>query len=731
MTTPLNKWLIQWNSPFQTHEYAPVYLANSVFGGMLDLSGATMDLWSSEIGAVPTVGKLPGGALCPVTALRTQVFYRNDYFRGKNFWVGASGIHCSDARYTADPSMPHLAQVYDCEQKLDLAAGYVDTSGTLALSSSAVVGTATRTEREIKFSTRVIFLKDDPVLGIQVKADAEILFLPEVILREVFSLKGRAKGVLKLGNEIDCDLEVSQEILVHEAKEGSIHYTIKPAGQPPYRVKVRAPGCPVEYVAGHPGLVAHREAFFFIEILPSGYHEGPFLDATEIRNEQSRRWKSFWEQSAVSLPESEVLWQQRYHTSLFYVAQSMGRGAIQPVGLSKPMLPYWFGCFHDTDTYFCRPLLETGHFDLAHRHLAYRQRGLEVAFQYAQEKDRNGALFPWEADSRGIGPSGEVPMNSAIIACEAWHQFLFSGQPEALAAATKIVAAVFANLCDLLDFSGDQVVVRPTEMMTFSETMAAEDATESRIAFRATAAAFLAASQHISQSEERVVWARRILDELELPLEADGSYSFCPAGKPEYQRCPSVTLGSFPLQLLPPEGALAKSFEDELARTIFLFAWLPHQASIVASQLGRRDGPSSAFNILKAANAFYKPWHAYDEWENRRAVRAENFVTAAGGFATAIHHLLAAETKPGIWGVFAAIPPEWTNVSFSLLRLRCGWTLSAEMKDGYTISFRAVPTHSHPNRSCRFLIRNPSESLRQYLLTSGGEVQDDAILLKP
>jgi hypothetical protein len=49
------------------------------------------------------------------------------------------------------------------------------------------------------------------------------------------------------------------------------------------------------------------------------------------------------------------------------------------------MLPYWYGPFHDTDTYFCRPLLEAGHFEQAACNLSFRHRTLARALEIAAE----------------------------------------------------------------------------------------------------------------------------------------------------------------------------------------------------------------------------------------------------------------------------------------------------------------------------------------------------------
>lgn len=95
--------------------------------------------------------------------------------------------------------------------------------------------------------------------------------------------------------------------------------------------------------------------------------------------------------------------------------------------------------------------------------------------------------------------------------------------------------------------------------------------------------------------------------------------------------------------------------------------------------------------LLRAADPFYKPWHAYDEWENRRSVRAATFVTAAGGFCLALHVQLLAETAPGEWSFYPGAPADWTDLSFDHLHPRVGWAVSARRKGGRTVSVSAFP----------------------------------------
>ena len=698
---------LTWSSACPTHEYEPLYLANGTFGGLLDLSGTTMDLWSSSIAARPPSSLPPQPQpLYPVTALRIQAFYRNPLWRKAGFWVGSTGLHGKDPRYLQDPRMPPRPQIYRCRQSLDTSTGLAETHGVLFPGTEAALVADPAGGRAIPFRTRVAFLKDSTLMGIQIEGgeDTDICFLPEPVLLEQFVLRGSAKGIHSVGTDIDCHIELTQKIQECRVVEGRIEYLIEPSGQPPYRVRVTAGSSTAMEFLGRPALTGRGSLFCTVEIVPYAGIPAPEEDGLRSSDDffraQARRWQGFWARSDVRLPEKESLWRQRYRTAMFYVAQSLGDGPTHPVGLSRPMLPYWYGCFHDTDTYFCRPLLETGHFETAARHLAFRHRTLATAGRAARSAERSGALFPWQADPEGQGEAADIPLASAIIACEAWHQYLFSGSAAARQQATEVVTGVFRYLCDLVDWDISPLECLPGSHLTFSETIQTEDASEVRLALRAVAAAVLSLCP---AGEPLRPMARRILRELDLPLTPEGGYRFGKGAEPDFLRCPSMTLGSFPLHALPADERLRKTFLGELQRVLFQFAWLPHQASVVASQLRQREGTASAAALLRSADVFYKPWHAFDEWENRRAVRAANFVTAAGGFCLAIHAMLLAETEPGVWELFPGIPADWEEAGFDHLHTRAGWKVSASLRGGKVESVSAEPAHAQA--SDQFVLR--------------------------
>ena len=704
-----------WSSPQEVHHYDPLYLANGTFGGLLDLSGTDMNLWSSRIVGAPANPAGHHGVHFPVTALRTQVYYRNRYFKERGFHVSRAAIFSESPIYTSNPSMPHKANVYDCEQSLDLGAGLATTSGIVFPGSRAAQRAGDAPERATQFRSEVVFLKDSAVMAVAIEAgetDTEITFDPVPVLEDRLVLDNTGDSIYSLGNEMKTDLRVSQQILHQSAGPDWICYVIQPAADEAYTVRIRSENGCVQTLHGRPVLVADGRLQVQVEILPQttapGEWQATFGSHAEVIEEQRRRWHAFWATSRIELPSHEATWQERYQASLFYTAQSVGDAPTHPVGLSQPMLPYWFGSFHDTDTYFCRPLLEAGHHRLAGLNLNFRHRTLLAAYAKAKEAEMPGALYPWQADPHGAGDAHFVPMNQAIIACEAWHQFLHRGDEISRAQATAIVAGIFENLLACIDSTRTPWDLKDTVLPTFSETIDARFPAEAILAVRATAEAYLAL-----QSDEAPLSkaAAQVLQDLPLELDRDGAYRLVREADPEYLRCPSMTLGAWPLRHLPADEAMRKSLRKELERIVSVFAWMPHQLSALASRLGETEGPGSAYQLLKDADIYYKTWHAFDEWENRRTARAKIFVTAAGGFCTAIHHLLLAEGEPGVLRIFPGIPDDWQDCAFERLTTSLGWTVSARLKGGKLVTLDATPSHANA-RPIQLELRHAQGDLR-------------------
>ncbi|GEM_PF-2864230 len=665
-------------APFIRHHDDPLYLANGTFGGFQDLSATQMDLWSSLVGSRNHADP-ESNVLLPVTLLRTAVWYQNDHYRRGTFWVGRDGLITDDSRYTADPAMPHLPQVYHGEQTLDLASGLATCSGTLYPGSQAGLDAGLTPERAIRYHTRTVFLKDQPLMAMEITSadDTDILFCPEWLESERLRLDVSGKGVCSIGSEITCALELSQTLLEEKQEASTLTVRVRPNGGKIHRLRIDCPDAETQELLGRKGFKSKGRLVVLIQLSVEDEDPGPPPSFERILHMQKAAWADFWSRSQVRLPEEESVWQERYQASLYYVAQSMGEGPTHPGGLSKPNFPHWFGCFHDTDTYFCRPLLESGRPELAAQHLAFRFRTLDTAKEIAQAHGVQGAQYAWQSDLNGYGSDHHSVMNASIVAVEAFWQVQM-GNSHLRKEAEEIVAESFRYLLSFTHEEDGIWNMKPERLLTFSETMEVVAPTEAIIGIRSVAAALL----HLAPTHSLASNAEIILRDFVVTPGEDGTYPIGPGEDPEYMRCPSVTLGSFPLHDLKQDPVMNATFDKELARIMFVFAWLPQQLSAVASQMGRREGPTSATGLLRQADEFYRDWHAYDEWENRRTGRADHFITSAGGFATAIHHLLLSETEDGIWSLFPGIPEEWTSLKFEGLITRNGWKVSAELNDG-------------------------------------------------
>ncbi|HKJ90975.1 MAG TPA: hypothetical protein VJ960_07575 [Oceanipulchritudo sp.] len=693
--------ILNWQGEEETFHYEPLYLANTHFGGLFNLTGTDANLWSAKIVGLPDGKGRANGVRYPVTAIRTQVYYQSPYFRERGFHVSNAAILSSMPGYKTNPSMPHKASLYHCQQHLNLNTGRMTASGTIYPGSRAALDQGMGGERAIRYRSEVVLLKGSPLMAMRISAEpggTDIVFDPVPVLEDALVVRNSGNSIYSLGNALKTDLVVRQQILGQTASAHGVFYILQADGGGIYSVRVCSDDGNVDVLNGRPVLRGRDQLALRLEILNEVdlRSESPVEEVstvTEAFQEQEKRWRAFWSRSCVTLPDEEATWQERYRASLFYVSQSLGDGPTHPVGLSQPMLPYWYGSFHDTDTYFCRPLLEAGHFEQAACNLSFRHRTLSRAVEIAVANGQPGALYPWQADPEGNGDPHFVPMNQAIIASEAWLQACHSGDLTSRAKALDVVEGVFENLLQLVDLENRPVMLLGEPVATFSETIEAVRPGEACLALRATAEVLLAAGEGRG-SPVLLSAARRILAELPLPLDADGkAYAIVPDGDPEYLRCPSLTLGAFPLRHVAVDKHLEKTFSRELEKIVSLFAWMPHQLSCVASQLGRRDGPTGGASLLRQADRFFKCWHAYDEWENRRTARARIFVTAAGGFCTAIHHMLLSVREPRALLLFPGIPRSWQSCAFEGLTTPLGWTVSARLEAGKVSFVKAWRTY--------------------------------------
>jgi trehalose/maltose hydrolase-like predicted phosphorylase len=130
------------------------------------------------------------------------------------------------------------------------------------------------------------------------------------------------------------------------------------------------------------------------------------LDAARSRGverlaaDNAQAWARRWETDIEIEGNPEL--QRVARSMLFYLlcsADSGTRLGIPPMGLSSS--GYYGHIFWDSDTWMFPTLLLT-HPDIAHSLVAFRGQTLPAARENAKQNGFRGAMYPWEADERGV-----------------------------------------------------------------------------------------------------------------------------------------------------------------------------------------------------------------------------------------------------------------------------------------------------------------------------------------
>ena len=150
-------------------------------------------------------------------------------------------------------------------------------------------------------------------------------------------------------------------------------------------------------------------------------------------------WERRWSTDIVL--EGDDRLQKVVRSMLFYLLASADSGTamgIPPMGLSSA--GYYGHIFWDSDTWMFPPLLVT-HPDIARSLVAFRARTLVAARQNAKLNRFKGAMYPWEADERGVETTPRFAIQNARseihvngdVALAQWQYWLATGDTAWLA----------------------------------------------------------------------------------------------------------------------------------------------------------------------------------------------------------------------------------------------------------------------------------------------------------
>jgi trehalose/maltose hydrolase-like predicted phosphorylase len=155
--------------------------------------------------------------------------------------------------------------------------------------------------------------------------------------------------------------------------------------------------------------------------------------------DNAHTWLSRWETDIEISGNPEL--QRVVRSMLFYLLCSADSGTklgIPPMGLSSA--GYYGHIFWDSDTWMFPSLLLT-HPDVAHSLVAFRGRTLAAARDNARLNGFRGAMYPWEADERGVettphfavqNAKSEIHVNGDVALAQ-WQYFQATGDSSWLA----------------------------------------------------------------------------------------------------------------------------------------------------------------------------------------------------------------------------------------------------------------------------------------------------------
>jgi protein-glucosylgalactosylhydroxylysine glucosidase len=150
-------------------------------------------------------------------------------------------------------------------------------------------------------------------------------------------------------------------------------------------------------------------------------------------------WRRRWETDIEIQGDSTL--QRVVRSMLFYLLASGAEGTgmgIPPMGLSSG--GYYGHVFWDADTWMFPSLLVT-HPEVARSLVAFRQRTLDAARANARANGFRGAMYPWEADERGVETTPHFAVQNARmeihvngdVALAQWQYYLATGDSAWLA----------------------------------------------------------------------------------------------------------------------------------------------------------------------------------------------------------------------------------------------------------------------------------------------------------
>jgi protein-glucosylgalactosylhydroxylysine glucosidase len=278
----------------------------------------------------------------------------------------------------------------------------------------------------------------------------------------------------------------------------------------------------------------------------------------------SRRWKS-----DIQI-EGDPELQQVVRSMLFYLlcsADSGTRMGIPPMGLSSG--GYYGHVFWDSDTWMFPSLLVT-HPDVARSLVSFRARTLPAAEANARANGFQGAMYPWEADERGVETTPHFAVQNAKqeihvngdVALAQWQYYQVTGDSTWLAREGYPVirgTADFWTSRASFDSADRKYHIRNVVSVSEGLIGVSDDAYTNAVARRNLEIAVEASARLGKKADPR--W-REIANQLHLPYDSTSQFFRTYEGAPDSTLGDVTPMLSYPLGVPMSERAKRSQLEQ-------------------------------------------------------------------------------------------------------------------------------------------------------------------------
>ncbi|MFV0592529.1 MAG: glycosyl hydrolase family 95 catalytic domain-containing protein [Draconibacterium sp.] len=427
-------------------------------------------------------------------------------------------------------------------------------------------------------------------------------------------------------------------------------------------------------------------------------------------------WSGYWAKSSVNIPDTVL--QRQYYMDM-YKFGSAARADAPPISLQavwtadNGQLPPWKGDYHhDLNTQLSYwPAYAGNHLDLEEGYINWLWKNRPNFKEFTGKYFETGGInVPGVCTLEGKPMGGwiQYAMNLSISGWLAQHFYLhwkFTGDQEFLEKKAypwlKEVANYFEQVSIIEDGKRKLPISSSPEIFNNSREAWFGQTTNFDLALiRWTYEKAAEMALELNKKEEAEKWEQLLAEWPSFAVDPETGFMFAPGVKyTSSHRHFSHLLAFHPLGMIDrskgeKDQQIIQSTIDNLLK-VGPQGWCGYSYSWLGNLHARAfNGEGAASALRDFANCFClrNSFHANgDQSKSGKSGNTSRPFTLEGNFAFAagIQEMLL-QSHTGVVHIFPAIPGRWQNVSFENLRTYGAFLITAERKDGQTVSVEII-----------------------------------------